>query len=73
MSASDGVMCYAARTPGKPGFSGVTVDKPEIPDTAECVFEWLKEGRIVERVTLEVAKAGLAEYFAERGIRQSRH
>ena len=60
-------MCYAARYPGKPGYGFITVDKPEYAkETAKDVAKMIKQGAVIERVTVEQAKAGMLEYLDAR-------
>ena len=61
------VMCYAARTDGKPGYSAVLVDDPAYKkETAKDIARWIREGRTVERVSMKVAHAGMDEFLAAR-------
>lgn len=59
--------CYAVREPGKPGFCMITVDAPEhAKDNAKEIAKYMRKGFAVERVTGDVAKAGMLEYFNAR-------
>jgi hypothetical protein len=66
------VMCYAARFPGHAGYGAVSVDLSDHKKTtAKDISEWIKDGATVERVTLEIARAGLQEYIAERKAKKA--
>lgn len=60
-------MAYAARFPGKPGFGAVCVDKPEYAkETAKSIAGWVRSGATVERVSIQTARDGMAEYCTAR-------
>lgn len=55
---------YVARFPGMPGYGAWCVDDPQHKkDTAKTVADWIKRGATVERVTTDVARAGMLEYL----------
>lgn len=57
-------LVYAARFPGKPGFGAICVDSPEFAkQTAKDVAAWIRKGATIERVTIDVARAGMLEFM----------
>lgn len=57
--------CYVASSGGRPGYSACCVDDPKyFKDTNESIAEWIRDGRIVTRVTMEEARKGMAVYIA---------
>ena len=62
-------MAYAARFPGTTGYGAITADMPEYANyTAKEIARWLKDGAIVERVSVDVARDGILEYFADKRL-----
>lgn len=60
-------MCYAARSPGKPGYTAVCVDDPKFAkETAKDIARWIREGRTIERVTTKQAGKGMDEFLKWR-------
>jgi hypothetical protein len=56
--------CYVAFKDGEPGFYAAAVDSPAfVGRCVDFVTEALEFGAHVSRVSLESAKAGLAEYY----------
>jgi len=65
--SDDNVMCYVARKPGSPGFCAVLIDDGKFPkEDAKTIAGWIRQGRTLERVPLEVAQSGMDEFLAAR-------
>lgn len=65
--ADDNTMVYAARYKGSPGFGGIVVDEFEHRDeTARTVAAWIRNGAIVERVTVATARVGMQQFLMHR-------
>lgn len=64
--------CYVAKDPNSPGFYAAVVDDPQhAKDTAKAVAEYIKEGAVISRVTVEDARAGLDEYLDAKKLREA--
>ena len=56
--------CYVAKDPLMPGFYAAVVDDPKhAKDTAKAVSDYIKEGAVISRVSVEDARLGLSEYM----------
>lgn len=66
------VMVYAARFRDLPGYGAVTVDEPErAKAVAKDIAAWVRNGAVVERVTLDAGRAGMGEYLKARRARDA--
>lgn len=62
---------YVARFPGMPGYGAWVADDPKYKaDTAKTVADWIKRGATIERVTTDVAKAGMLEYLNAKDAKE---
>lgn len=58
-------MCYGVRYPGKSGYGLIIVDKPEYAKSnAKEIAKAIREGGIVEHISLQAAKDGMQEYLS---------
>lgn len=55
--------CYVAAHPGKAGYYAACVDDPKYAkETAKFVAKCIREGAIIDRVTMDETRRGLNEY-----------
>ena len=60
----DPTMCYVASHPGVDGyFFASVIDSGHNKETAKTIAKLIREGAVIERVTLTQAKAGLDAYL----------
>lgn len=64
---------YVARFPGMPGCGAWCADDPKYKkDTAKTIAGWIRRGATIERVTIDIAKAGMLEYLQAKEANEAK-